>query len=287
MIERSGSMRITDDPHSLRAWTRNQKAKGYTVALVPTMGYLHGGHLSLLRVAKARADKVIASVFVNPTQFGAGEDLDAYPRDIHGDLEKLRTAGCDLVFAPDSSTVYQAGFDFSVLPGNLSKSLCGEMRPGHFAGVATVVTILLRMSLTDILVLGEKDFQQLQIIRRLVRDLWLDVTVLSAPTVRDKDGVAMSSRNSYLSDKERSWAAKIPIALDRVAAQFASGDTHGPNLRRTAVGTLEEAPIDIEYVSFVDAQDLMPVTTITRDAVCAIAARVGKTRLIDNRVLHA
>ena len=284
-IRLSHAMRTTSEPLDLRAWSEAQKAQGHRVALVPTMGFLHEGHLSLIRLARSHADKVIASIFVNPTQFGPNEDLDRYPRDLEGDLNNLRSAGVDVAFLPEPDTMYPDGFDTYIEPASLGDDLCGALRPGHFRGVCTVVTLLLRMSSADMLFLGEKDYQQLQIIRRMVKDLWLDVEVVAGPTVREPDGLAMSSRNSYLSPEERDWALAIPRALDRVATQFAQGDRNVSNLLQTAMGTLEEVPLGVEYIRVVDAESLRALSTIERNAVMAIAARSGSTRLIDNRLL--
>ncbi len=281
----SHAMRITSEPRDLKAWSEAQQLAGHRVAIVPTMGFLHDGHLSLVRLARAHADKVIVSIFVNPTQFGPTEDLERYPRDLEGDLNKLRSAGVDVAFVPEPEAIYPDGFDTYIEPATLGDDLCGAARPGHFRGVCTVVALLLRMSAANLLVLGEKDFQQLQIVRRMVADLWLDVEVMSGPTVRESDGLALSSRNSYLSAAEREWARAIPRALDRVATQFAKGDRDVASLIRTAVGTLEEAPLDIEYVRIVDAESLRPQLTVERSAVIAVAARAGTTRLIDNRLL--
>lgn len=281
----SHAMRTTSEPRDLAEWSRAQQEAGHRVALVPTMGYLHEGHLSLIRLARAHADKVVVSIFVNPTQFGPNEDLDRYPRDLEGDLNKLRSMGVDVAFLPEAETMYPDGFDTYVEPATLGDDLCGAARPGHFRGVCTVVMLLIRMSAANLLVLGEKDYQQLQIVRRMVKDLWLNVDVMSCPTVREADGLAMSSRNSYLSAQERQWALAIPRALDRVATQFAAGDRDVLSLIRTATGTLEEVPLELEYVRIVDAESLRPLTQIEQSAVIAIAVRVGNTRLIDNRLL--
>ncbi|MEO1481247.1 MAG: pantoate--beta-alanine ligase [Myxococcota bacterium] len=278
-------MKHVSSAEEFRRWSARAKGNGESIALVPTMGYLHEGHLSLLRLARTHGDRVAASIFVNPTQFGPGEDLDRYPRDLSGDFEKLAASGCEIVFTPHPEDVYPDGFSTYVVPEGLGDGLCGASRPGHFRGVATVVAILLRISLADVLVLGEKDYQQLQIIKRMIRDLWLDVRVIPGPIVRESDGLAMSSRNAYLSPSERQLALAIPRALDRVATQFARGDRSVPSLVRTARGTAEEVAVELEYVEIVDAESLQPQSVIQRDAVIAVAARVGSTRLIDNRLL--
>lgn len=278
-------MKQVESADAFREWSSGTKSDGKTIALVPTMGSLHEGHLSLVHLARKHADCVAASIFVNPTQFGPGEDLERYPRDLSGDIAKLKAAGCDLLFTPKPDAIYPAGFATYLVPETLGDHLCGASRPGHFRGVATVVAILLRVSLADVLLLGEKDFQQLQIIKRMIRDLWLDVRVVASPTVRESDGLAMSSRNAYLSPDERQWATAIPRALDRVANQFAKGERNTSALVKAARATLAGVPVTIEYVEVVDADSLLPQTVVDRDAVIALAARVGSTRLIDNRRL--
>ena len=279
---------VIESPAALVAWANARHREGKSIALVPTMGYLHAGHLSLVGAARARADLVVASIFVNPTQFGPTEDLARYPRDLEGDLAKLGSVGVDVVFAPERGAIYPADFDTYVVPQALATTLCGASRPGHFRGVATIVLVLFQLSRCDVAVFGEKDRQQLTIIRRMARDLWLPVEVVGVPIVREPDGLAMSSRNAYLSASERAEALVLSQALALAEKQFLAGERHAPKLiaaMREQLGSAKAARID--YVEIVDEKSLQPVTEVTRSAVAALAVFVGKTRLIDNRVLSA
>lgn len=252
------------------------------IALVPTMGALHAGHLSLLTQARQSADRVIASIFINPAQFGPNEDLDRYPRDEAGDAAKLAATGCDLLFAPTVAEMYPDGFATTVAVGRLADRLCGAARPGHFDGVATVVTKLLLQVTPDVAWFGEKDWQQLAIIRRLARDLDLTTEIAGGAIIRDCDGLALSSRNVYLSTDERGRALALPQTLlaarDRlltgapVAATLAAAET---SLRAAGFG-----PVD--YVALSGADDLEPMTAVGRPARLLAAAWLGGTRLIDN-----
>ncbi len=279
---------ILGEAKAFRAWADEQVARGRRIGLVPTMGYLHEGHLSLARLARERADVVAASVFVNPTQFGPKEDFSRYPRDLEGDVAKLAKAGVEVVFAPAPGELYPPGFDTYVVPERLASVLCGASRPGHFRGVCTVVHLLFRVSRCHVAVFGEKDYQQVTIIRRMVRDLWLDVDVVSAPIVREPDGLAMSSRNVYLSPDERKDALALSRALGAVERAFCAGEREAAKLVSLARGVIGEArSARVDYVEIVDADELTPLARIERPAVCALAVLVGKTRLIDNRKLVA
>jgi pantoate--beta-alanine ligase len=262
------------------AWRRD----GRRVALAPTMGALHEGHLSLIALAKTRADKVVASVFVNPAQFGPGEDFDRYPRDLEGDARLLAGAGCDLLYAPDVAEVYTPGFSTTVTVTGVSEPLDGAARPGHFAGVATVVAKLLLQAGPDVAVFGEKDYQQLQVIRRLVRDLDIPVEIVGAPTSRLPDGLARSSRNAYLTDVER----EIAGALNRILAEGARGLREGASVEQveaTGRAALERAGFGkVDYFEVRGAEDLArpgpnPLASPVR---IFAAAFLGRTRLIDN-----
>lgn len=271
------------DVAAMRRWAHFEHATGRRIALVPTMGYLHDGHLALVHEARKEAHRVVVSIFVNPTQFGAGEDLARYPRDLAGDLVKLREARADVAFVPDASAIYPSGFDTWIEPRELASVLCGKSRPGHFRGVATVVAVLLRQTLADVAVFGEKDFQQLQVIRRLVRDLWLDVEIVGVPIVREEDGLAMSSRNAYLSIDERRQALALSRAIDAVQQCFGAGERGGAALLNVVRATLAEVPaVRPEYVELVDRETLQPIESVRAPALLAIAAFVGSTRLIDN-----
>jgi len=255
------------------------------VALVPTMGALHEGHLSLVDRADAVADAVVVSVFVNPTQFGPDEDYEEYPRDVDGDMEKAESSGADLVFAPPASEIYPREQTIWVEPGPLADRLCGRSRPGHFRGVLTVVLKLLNVVQPDVAVFGRKDFQQSVLIRRMVEELNLPVEIETAPVVREEDGLAMSSRNEYLSGPEREAAASLSRALRLVREAFSDGERDPARLVDVARRTMEEAGAKVEYVEIVDPQDLSRVERAGPRSVCAIAAHVGDTRLIDNSPL--
>lgn len=255
---------------------------GATVALVPTMGALHAGHLALVSRAKALAQRVVASIFVNPTQFGANEDLSRYPRDIDGDRRKLAAAGCDLAFVPSVAEMYPEGAVARVDPGPLATVLEGQFRPGHFAGVATIVAKLLLQAAPDVAVFGEKDFQQLLVIRRVVRDLDIPVRIDGVPTVRENDGLALSSRNAYLSPDERARAPLLHRTLRDVARGFADGDPAAPE--RGIEALLAGGFAKVDYLDVRDAETLDPPHPGRPTRVLA-AAWLGRTRLIDNVAL--
>lgn len=252
------------------------------VAFVPTMGALHEGHLSLVDRARELADAVALSAFVNPTQFGPDEDYEAYPRDLEGDLEKAGRRGVDLVFAPPASEVYPREQTVWVEPGPLAERLCGLSRPDHFRGVLTVVLKLFNIVGPDVAVFGRKDFQQSVLIRRMTEELNLPVEIATAPVVRADDGVAVSSRNEYLSEEERGTARSLSRGLARAREAFAGGERDARELERTARRTMEEAGADVEYVEVVEPEGLDRVERATPESVCVVAARVGDTRLIDN-----
>jgi len=255
---------------------------GAAVALVPTMGALHAGHLALVARAKALAPRVVASIFVNPTQFGPNEDLSRYPRDIDGDRRKLAAAGCDLAFIPSVAEMYPDGAVARIDPGPLGAILEGEFRPGHFAGVATVVAKLLSQVAPDVAVFGEKDFQQLLVIRRVVRDLGLPVRIEALPTVRESDGLALSSRNAYLSTDERARAPLLHRVLRDVACGFAGGDATA--LDHGTAALLAGGFAKVDYLAVRDAETL-EAPHASRPARVLAAAWLGRTRLIDNVAL--
>ena len=254
---------------------------GETVALVPTMGALHEGHLSLVALAKNKADRAVVSIFVNPIQFGPREDFSRYPRDEQGDLAKLGKAGADLVFAPDTAEMYPQGFSTQIKVGDLTEDLCGAARPNHFDGVATVVAKLLLQCAPDLAVFGEKDYQQLLVIKRLVRDLNIPVEIIGGPIVREADGLALSSRNVYLSPSERKTAPLLYQTIAEVAADLAKG--RGCDDAVVAARfKLDAAGFRVDYVAVRDPDTLKPLSgPVTRARVLA-AAYLGKTRLIDN-----
>ncbi|MGL6242700.1 MULTISPECIES: pantoate--beta-alanine ligase [unclassified Pseudomonas] len=269
---------------ALRALVTRARGENRRVALVPTMGNLHDGHIALIHCAKQRADFVVASIFVNPLQFGANEDLANYPRTPDADREKLVNAGCDVLFAPTVEQIYPDGMlsQTVVSVPNMSEGLCGAARPGHFDGMATVVAKLLNIVQPDVAVFGEKDYQQLAVIRSLVKDLNMVTDIVGAPTIRAADGLALSSRNGYLNADERSSAPLLYACLKQMAASIRrekrvdEGQLLACSQRMTAAG------IELDYFEVRNAQNLNPVTSRDVHLVILVAARVGKTRLIDN-----
>jgi pantoate--beta-alanine ligase len=277
-------MQTLQDAAALRAAIRGWRTAGLTVGFVPTLGNLHAGHHSLLKLARARADRVAASIFVNPTQFAAGEDFERYPRTLAQDQAGLAENGCDIVFAPDVSTLYPFGAEASVsihVP-RLTETLEGAHRPGHFDGVATVVAKLFNLVQPDLAVFGQKDFQQLRVIERMVRDLSLPVKVMAAPTLRDEDGLAMSSRNQYLSEAERARAPQIYATLQQMRDLFSQGHAWRV-LEQAGLARLQRAGFVPDYVAIRRAEDLAEPGDEERSGLVAlVAARMGTTRLIDN-----
>src|SRR3954469_5394290 len=253
------------------------------LALVPTMGFLHEGHASLIRAARNLAPTVAVTIFVNPTQFGPNEDLSRYPRDLEGDLQRCGRAGASFVFAPDSpSEMYPAGFQTYVEPGPLAGPLCGERRPGHFRGVCTVVAKLFALSRADAAFFGEKDYQQLAVIRRMNADLNLGVEVVGRPIVRESDGLALSSRNAYLTGEERGRATALWKALSAAREAFRSGERDAANLEELARRKLTEAGVRIDYAEVRETAELQRPRTADASSRLFLAAFLGKTRLIDN-----
>ena len=265
----------------LRARVAAWRAEGLTVALVPTMGALHEGHLSLVRRAKMLADRVVVSIFVNPTQFGPNEDFARYPRQLEQDRFKLGMAGTHLVYAPTVEEMYPQGFATRVVVSGVSAGLCGDARPGHFEGVATVVAKLFNMVQPHTALVGRKDYQQLIIIRRMVEDLDWPIDIEAVDTVRESDGLAMSSRNQYLSEAERRLAPRLFQALQQMAARVRVGEADYTALGREAMDTLAAAGFKPEYVEVLDADNL-EAPAEGRPRVVLAAAWLGKTRLIDN-----
>ena len=257
------------------------------LGLVPTMGYLHEGHLSLVRQARADNATAAASIFVNPTQFGENEDLSTYPRDMDGDLDKLRSEGVDLVFAPPASEVYPPGFDTSIDVGAIASRLEGEHRPGHFTGVATVVCKLLTIVRPDNVYFGQKDAQQCLVVKRLNDDLNLGANVVVMPTVRDADGLALSSRNAYLAAEDRQSALSLSRALRFAETMCEEGVRDAATLRSQITMILNTVPTaSIDYISIADAETLEELTIIDRPALVSLAVHIGRVRLIDNVVIH-
>ncbi|MES1204596.1 MAG: pantoate--beta-alanine ligase [Pseudomonadota bacterium] len=277
-----GAATVIADPAAMSAWSEEARAAGRRIAFVPTMGALHAGHVALLEAGRRLADHLVLSIFVNPTQFGPREDLDRYPRDLPGDLAKARAAGVDVAFVPERAAMYPAGHQTTVQVHELEQGMCGAGRPGHFVGVATVVCKLFNVVRPHLAIFGEKDFQQLAVIRRMVRDLDMPVRIIGEPTVREPDGLAMSSRNTFLSAQERVRALSISGALGEARRRHLAGQRDAAVLIAGVRDLLEPAVDRVEYVELRGADDLQPLPVVDRPAVLAVAVFVGKTRLIDN-----
>lgn len=281
-------MDVLADLASLRERCRNWRAQGLTLALVPTMGYLHAGHLSLFDHARTLADRLVVSVFVNPTQFGPNEDLDRYPRDLERDTRLAAEHGVDLLFTPEAGAMYHPDHATWVEVPELAQGLCGASRPVHFRGVCTVVAKLFGLVRPDVAVFGQKDWQQLAIIRRMVRDLDLGVEIVGRPIYREADGLAMSSRNVYLTADERAQAPAIHGGLERVQAALKAGEADAAKLALIFRAHLaEKLPgARVDYAEFVHPESLSPVARLGAPTLLAVAVFLGKVRLIDNMLLE-
>jgi len=278
-----GKTKIARTVKDLRKIVGKWRKDGVSVALVPTMGALHPGHLSLVKLAAKKADRVVVSIFVNPTQFAPHEDLARYPRDEAGDVAKLHGAGCDLVWAPTVEEMYPEGFSTSVKPGSAAAPLEGEFRPHHFAGVATVCCKLFSQVMPDVAIFGEKDFQQLAVLRQMVRDLNLPLKLIGAPTMREKDGLALSSRNAYLSANERAIAPTLQVAIAELASEVANGVDIKSAIEAAQRKVRNAGFTKIDYIAVADAETLKPAETLGERPLRVLAAAwLGKTRLIDN-----
>lgn len=275
-------MQTIHDRAALTAILNSFRAAGETVALVPTMGALHDGHLALVADAKMRAARVVVSIFVNPKQFGPNEDFDAYPRRAEADSAKLIAAGVDVLWMPPVDEMYPAGFATNIRVEGLPDRLCGAARPGHFDGVATVVAKLFNQVRPDIAIFGEKDWQQLAIIRRMAADLDLGVEVVGFPTQREEDGLALSSRNAYLTPDERAAAVALPRALEQAARAVEGGEEISAALAAVPSALLKAGFSSVDYVELVAADTLVPLEKLDRPGRLLAAARIGKARLIDN-----
>lgn len=278
-------MEIITTPAAMQCRAETVRRAGKKIAFVPTMGFLHEGHLSLMREGRRRAEVLVTSIFVNPTQFGANEDFARYPRAFERDCEMMKGVPVDMVFAPEPEAMYPEGAETWVEALEITKGLCGAHRPGHFRGVTTVVAKLFNIVKPHFAMFGEKDFQQLRAIQRMVKDLDFDIEIVPMPTVREPDGIAMSSRNAYLSTEERERGLSLSRALKAAGQTFAAGSRDPRDLVRAACAVLSATPgLRIEYIEAVDAETLRPIARAERPVVVAIAAHVGKTRLIDNAV---
>ena len=273
---------ISDVRRAVKAWRK----EGLTIGLVPTMGYLHEGHASLVKAAKASCDRVVVSVFVNPTQFGPNEDLESYPRDFEHDCTLLEGLGTDLVFHPDPAELYFPAAATWVEVPALAKNLCAKTRPTHFRGVCTVVSKLFHIAAPDKAFFGQKDAQQLAVIRRMVRDLNFDLEIVGCPIVREADGLAKSSRNTYLNPKERQAALILNRSLKKGEALIEAGETDTGRLLAVIKESISTEPLaTLDYAEAVDADSMKPVATVEGNVLFAIAVYIGKTRLIDNFVV--
>jgi pantoate--beta-alanine ligase len=283
-------MMIVHTIQEIREYVRAERAQGKSVGYVPTMGYLHEGHLSLIRTAKEQCDVAVMSIFVNPLQFGPNEDFDRYPRDLQRDAALAESAGIDVIFAPSVDEMYPRGGGkvlTHVDVEQVTTRLCGASRPGHFRGVSTVVSKLFNIVLPDKAFFGLKDAQQVAVIQTMVDDLNIPVEIVPCPTVRESDGLAMSSRNVFLSDEERAQALSLSRSLEIARNLVAEGERHVATILQAVKGHIEEQSLaNIDYVELLNFRDLAPIETIEAPALLALAVRFGKTRLIDNTVLY-
>ena len=277
-------MKIISSPKEMKAFSASARAEGKKIALVPTMGALHQGHLSLIKLAREKADVVVVSIFVNPTQFGPNEDFDKYPRQLEADVNNCEECGADAVFAPSVSDIYAPDASTYVVEEQISKELCGKSRPKHFRGVTTVVTILFNIVKPDIAVFGEKDAQQISIIERMVRDLFMDVEIARAPIVRDENGLALSSRNKYMDKLERIGAARIHNALEATKNMVAEENCRNVDrVKAFVINSIANAKARVIYAEVVDAKTSLPVSEIEPGkSRVSVAVWYGQTRLIDN-----
>ena len=281
-------MQIIERVQDMSRWSEAQRRDGRRVALVPTMGFLHEAHLRLVRDGKQRGDRVVVSIFVNPKQFTPNEDFTSYPRDFGRDRGLLEREGIDVLFYPPAGEIYPPGFQTQVSVDKLSLGLCAPYRPGHFQGVATVVAKLFNIVRPHVAIFGEKDYQQLQVIRRLVQDLNFDIEIVGYPIVREADGLAISSRNVYLNAEERQAALCLSRSLRRGACIVKAGETRAAVITEAVRAEIEKEPLArVEYITLCDSATLQSVKEIQDTALLALAVRIGKTRLIDNRILKS
>ena len=283
----TSAIKTIHDIRQMRKTAETLSAQGNTIAFVPTMGYLHEGHLSLMRKGRELADTLVASIFVNPAQFAPGEDYDAYPRDPERDAALAEKAGVDILFMPHKKDLYPEGYETYITQTHLPGHLCGRSRPTHFTGVMTIVAKLFHIVQPDYAVFGQKDYQQLAIIRKMARDLDFGIDIIGGPIVRESDGLAMSSRNKYLSPSQRQSALELYRGLEEAKKAVASGETKAAALIETVGKIISPAPeTDIDYIAVCDPETLADKKIIDRPALMALAVRVGETRLIDNIILY-
>jgi len=279
-------MKTIQSVSDMQQWACATREAGKKIAFVPTMGFLHEGHVALMREGKGRGDYLVVSIFVNPTQFGVGEDYEDYPRDLEGDTEKVSSAGGDIIFAPSVKEMYPSGYQTFVAVEKVTQNLCGASRPTHFQGVTTVVAKLFNIVKPHVAIFGEKDYQQLVTIRQMTRDLNFDSEIIGMPTIREEDGLAMSSRNKYLSSEERKQALCLVSALNQVEKLFQGGEKKSKKLIARAEEIIRVQPAAaIDYVKVCHPETIEDLEWIDDKALMALAVKIGKTRLIDNRVL--
>jgi len=279
-------MKIVESVTEMQSLAAEFRVGGKTIVFVPTMGYLHDGHASLMREGRRRGDLLVASIFVNPSQFGAGEDFDAYPRDLERDARMAREAGVDVIFAPRASDIYPAGYQTWVDVDQLTLPLCGASRPGHFRGVTTVVCKLFNIVMPHVALFGKKDYQQLAVIRKMAADLNVAIDIVGMPIIRETDGLAMSSRNAYLSPDERRAALCLSRGIAEARRLFAAGERESGRLKDAVAAVIAAEPLVVtEYIEVRDGDTLEEVAVPGGNTLLALAVRIGKTRLIDNGVL--
>ncbi|HAR33847.1 MAG TPA: pantoate--beta-alanine ligase [Desulfobacter sp.] len=280
-------MDILKTKAEMQAWSAAKKREGKTISFVPTMGYLHKGHVSLLEIGKPLSDELVLSIFVNPTQFGPNEDLDAYPSNIRNDLDLAQQAGVTAVFLPDKNEMYGPNYQTRVSLDHLPQYLCGRSRPVHFGGVATVVTKLFNIVMPDVAIFGKKDFQQLAIIRQMVKDLDFNIQIIGGEIIREEDGLAMSSRNAYLTPEQRTSAVCLSKAIRLLKQRVAKGIRSVPDLvREMEAFILSFEHTRIDYIELCNPRTLEPVETVQAETLVALAVQVGKSRLIDNALIE-
>jgi len=280
-------MKVITNIEEIKSYLRKLQRQGQSIGLVPTMGYLHKGHQSLIRQAAEENDLVVVSIFVNPTQFGPGEDFERYPRDLERDIQLTKEAGGHLIFAPTASEMYPQGYHTYVEVEKLTETLCGASRPGHFRGVTTVVSKLFHIVNPDRAYFGQKDAQQATVIQKMVKDLNMDVNIEVCPIVREPDGLAMSSRNTYLNLEERKQAVVLYQALSKGKEQIKQGEKDAARVKQTVQQMIEEQPLaKVDYVSIVHYETLEEVQEINSSVLLAVAVKFGKTRLIDNMIVE-
>ncbi|MDI6783785.1 MAG: pantoate--beta-alanine ligase [bacterium] len=279
-------MQIIESIAEMKLWSKKFRKEGKTIGLVPTMGFFHDGHLNLMREAKKQCDKVVISIYVNPTQFGPKEDFSQYPRDLEHDLARAEEVGVDAVFVPSDKQMYPAGYKTYVKVESSSDKLCGRSRPGHFRGVVTIVTKLLNIVQPDILYLGQKDAQQAMLLSKMVKDLNMNSDVVMVPTTREPDGLAMSSRNKYLSPDERNQATVLYQSLQQAKNMIDTGERNSKKIITAMRELISQQPsVKIDYIAIVNPETLEGVQTIGNNVLIALAVYIGKTRLIDNIIV--